>query len=161
MFTTKKQAFLANAQEFLIEGRAGVENNEVSQTPQSPSGNSFAFLFSVAYHIYLFVGTTISMIMLLPQIYMLIKQNKLRGLLAAVTMFKQATKASAAPTNMPPTKVICHDQWVSFGLTLLTILGIIAYVVKHGRYLSLIYGKDSQTFVKFMFWFQVRHIMSN
>ena len=137
----QKQAFLANAKEFPIEGRAGMENNEVSQTPPSPSGNSFAFLFSVAYHIYVFVGTTISMIMLLPQIYMLVKQNKLRGLLAAVTMFKQATKASATPTVMPPTKVICHDQWVSFGLTLLTILGIIAYVVKHGRYLSLIYGK--------------------
>ena len=41
---------------------------------------------------------------------------------------------------MPSTKVICHDQWVSFVLTLITILGIIAYVVKHGRHLSLIYG---------------------
>ena len=137
----QKQAFLANAKEFLFEGRAGMENNEVSKTPHNPSGNSFAFLFSMAYHIYVFVGTTISMIMLLPQVYMLFKQHKLRGLVAAITMFKQATKASATPTNMPSTKVICHDQWVSFVLTLLTILGIIAYVVKHGRHLSLIYGK--------------------
>ena len=137
----QKQAFLANAKEFLFEGRAGKENSKVSETPQVPSGNSFAFLFSVAYHIYVFVGTTISMIMLLPQVYMLFKHKKLRGLVAAITMFKQATKASATPTNMPSTKVICHDQWVSFVLTLITILGIIAYVVKHGRHLSLIYGK--------------------
>ena len=103
----QKQVFLANAKEFLIEGRAGMENSKVSETPHTPSsGNSFAFLFSVAYHIYVFVGTTISMIMLLPQVYMLFKQNKLRGLVAAITMFKQATKASATPTDMPTTKVI-------------------------------------------------------
>ena len=128
----QKQAFLANAKKFLSEGRAGQKHSEVSETPHSPSGNSFAFLFSVAYHIYVFISTTISMIMLLPQVYMLFKQNKLRGLVAAVTLFKQATKASATPTDIPSTKVICHDQWVSFVLTLLTILGIIAYVVKHG-----------------------------
>ena len=29
----QKQAFLANAKEFLIEGRAGMENSEVSKTP--------------------------------------------------------------------------------------------------------------------------------
>ena len=136
----QKQVFLANAKEFPIEGRAGIENSEVSETPQSPSGNSFAFLFTVAYHIYVFVGSTLSIIMLMPQVYMFCKQNKLRGLVAAATMFK-ATKASATPTDMTPTKVICHDQWVSFVLTLLTILGIIAYVVKHGRHLTLIYGK--------------------
>ena len=81
----QKQAFLANAKEFPFEGRAGMENIEVSETPQSPSGNSFAFMFTVAFHVYVFVGTTISMIMLLPQVYMLLKQKKLRGLVAAIT----------------------------------------------------------------------------
>ena len=138
----QKQAFLANAKEFPIEGRAGnKENIEVSETPQSPSGNSFAFMFTVAFHVYVFVGTTISMIMLLPQVYMLLKQKKLRGLVAAITLFKQATKASATPTSLPSTKVICHDPWVSFILTCLTLLGIIAYIVKHGRHMTLIYGK--------------------
>ena len=136
----QKQAYLANAKEFLIEGRAGMENSEVSETPHIPSGNSFAFMFTAAFHVYVFVGTTISMIMLLPQVYMLLKQRKLRGLVAAITMFKQATKASATPTSLPSTEVICQDPWVSFVLTCITILGIVAYVIKHGRHLSLIYG---------------------
>ena len=136
----QKQAFLANTKEFPYEGRAGMENNEVSETPQIPSGNSFGFMFTVAFHVYVFVGTTISMIMLLPQAYMLLKQKKLRGLVAAITLFKQATKASATPTSLPPTKVICQEPWVSFVLTCITILGIVAYVIKHGRTLSLIYG---------------------
>ena len=37
----QKQAFLANAKEFPYEGRAGIENSEVSEIPQIPSGNSF------------------------------------------------------------------------------------------------------------------------
>ena len=125
----QKQAFLANAKEFPYEGRAGMENSEVSKTPQIPSGNSFGFMFTVAFHVYVFVGTTISMIMLLPQAYMLLKQKKLRGLVAAITLFKQATKASATPTSLPPTKVICQEPWVSFVLTCITILGIVAYVI--------------------------------
>ena len=136
----QKQVFLANAKEFPYEGRAGIENSEVSETPHIPSGNSFGFMFTVAFHVYVFVGTTISMIMLLPQAYMLLKQKKLRGLVAAITLFKQATKVSATQTGLPPTKVICQEPWVSFVLTCITILGIVAYVIKHGRTLSLIYG---------------------
>ena len=97
-------------------------------------------MFTVACHVYVFVGTTISMIMLLPQAYMLLKQKKLGGLVATVTLFKQATRASATPTSLPSTKVICQEPWVSFVLTCITILGIVAYVIKHGRNLSLIYG---------------------
>ena len=136
----QKQTYLANAKEFPNAGRAGMEISEVSETPHLPSGNSFAFMFTVAFHVYVFVGTAISMIMLLPQVYMLLKQKKLRGLVAAITMFKQATKASATPTSLPSTEVICQDPWVSFVLTCITILGIVAYVIKHGRHLSLIYG---------------------
>ena len=118
-----------------------MENIQVSVTPDKlPFGNSFSFMFTVAFHLYVFLGTTISMIMLLPQVYMLLKQKKLRGLVGAITMFKQATRASATPTSLPPTKVICHDPWVSFVFTCLTVAGILAYIYKHGRQLSLIYG---------------------
>ena len=105
-----------------------------------PSGNSFSFMFSVVFHLYVFLSTTISMIMLLPQVYMLLKQKKLRGLVGAITMFQQATRASATRTALPPTKVIFHDPWVSFVLTCLTVVGILDYIYKHGRQLSLIYG---------------------
>ena len=69
-----------------------------------------------------------------------IKQKKLRGLVGAITMFKQATRASATPTGLPPSRVICHDPWVSLVLTCLTVAAILAYIYKHGRQLSLIYG---------------------
>ena len=130
-----------HSKEFPYEGRAGMDKVQVSVTPeQVPSGNSFSFMFTVAFHLYVFLGTTISMIMLLPQVYMLLKQKKLRGLVGAITMFKQATRASATPTGLPPTRVICHDPWVSLVLTCLTIAGILAYIHKHGRQFSLIYG---------------------
>ena len=123
-----------HSKEFPYEGRAGIDKIQVSVTPeQVPSGNSFSFMFTVAFHLYVFLGTTISMIMLLPQVYMLLKQKKLRGLVGAITMFKQATRASATPTGLPPNRVICHDPWVSLVLTCLTIAGILAYIYKHGR----------------------------
>ena len=87
-----------HSKEFPYEGRAGMNEVQVSVTPEKvPSGNSFSFMFTVAFHLYVFLGTTISMIMLLPQVYMLLKQKKLRGLVGAITMFKQATRASATP----------------------------------------------------------------
>ena len=108
-----------HSKEFPYEGRAGMNKVQVSVTPeqvqvsvtpeQVPSGNSFSFMFTVDFHLYVFLGTTISMIMLLPQVYMLLKQKKLRGLVGAITMFKQATRASATPTGLPPNRVICHD----------------------------------------------------
>ena len=99
-----------HSKEFPYEGRAGIDKVQVSVTPeQVPSGNSFSFMFTVAFHLYVFLGTTISMIMLLPQVYMLLKQKKLRGLVGAITMFKQATRASATPIGLPPNRVICHD----------------------------------------------------
>ena len=154
------QSSRKHSKEFPYEGRAGIDKVQVSVTPeqvpsgnslidkvqvsvtpeQVPSGNSFSFMFTVAFHLYVFLGTTISMIMLLPQVYMLLKQKKLRGLVGAITMFKQATRASATPTGLPPDRVICHDPWVSLVLTCLTIAGILAYIYKHGRQLSLIYG---------------------
>ena len=135
------QSSRKHSKEFPYEGRAGMGDIQVSVTPDKiPSENSFSFMFTVAFHLYVFLGTTISMIMLLPQVYMFFKQKKLRGLVGAITMFKQATRASATSTGLPPTKVICHDPWVSFVLICLTVAGILAYIYKHGRQLSLIYG---------------------
>ena len=137
-YTTKRQ----QSNEFPSEGKAGMNEVGVSHTPIS-TGNSFSFLFTVAFHIFVFLGSALSMVMLLPQLYMIIKQKKLRGLVAAMALFKQATEATAGPVQQDTqhtTKVICHDPWVSFILTFLTVLGMIAYMYKHGRQLTLIYG---------------------
>ena len=139
----QKKLFLSNKNEFLSEGKAGVDEVGVLDTPPNSIRNSFSFLFSVAFHIFVFLGSTLSIIMLLPQVYMIIKQKKLRGLVAAMALFKQATEATAGPVQpetQQTTKVICHDPWVSFILTLLTVLGMVAYMYKHGRQLAIIYG---------------------
>ena len=133
--------------EFLFEGKAGMHKGKdivVLDTPISISnGNSFSFMFIIAFHIFVFLGSSLSLTMLLPQVYVLLKQKKLRGLVAAITMFKQVNDTSAAPTVMSgvqTTKLICHDPWVSFVLTCLTVIGMAAYMYKHGRHLALIYG---------------------
>ena len=72
-----------------------------------------------------------------------IQAEKLKGLVAAIALFKQASKTTAVSVQhntVQTTKVICHDSWVSFVLTLLTILGIVCYMYKHGRQLTLLYG---------------------
>ena len=139
----QKKLFFSNKNEFLSEGKAGMEEVGVLDTPTNSTRNSFSFMFTVAFHIFVFLGSTLSMIMLLPQVYMIIKQKKLRRLVAAIALFKQATEATAAPVQpetQQTTKVICHDPWVSFILTFLTVLGIVAYMYKHGRQLAIIYG---------------------
>ena len=136
----QKKLFLSNrnstSNEFPSEGKAGLDG-------PLHTGNSFSFLFTIAFHIFVFLGSTLSLVMLLPQLYMLIKQKKLRGLVAAIALFKQATEATAGPVQpdtQHTTKVICHDPWVSFMLTFLTVLGMVFYMYKHGRQLTLIYG---------------------
>ena len=140
----QKKLYLKNKNEFLFEGKAGMDKIVVSYSPISISnGNSFSFMFTIAFHIFVFLASSPSLIMLLPQVYVILKQKKLRGLLAAITMFKQVNDASAAPTavsGVQTTKLICHDPWVSFVLTCLTVIGMAAYMYKHGRHLALIYG---------------------
>ena len=61
------QSSRKHSKEFPYEGRTEMKNIQVSVTPDKiPSGNSFSFMFTVALHLYVFLGTTISMIMLLP-----------------------------------------------------------------------------------------------
>ena len=139
----QKKLFLNNQNKFLFEGKAGMDGVGVLDTPSTSTGNSFSFLFTVAFHIFVFLGSCLSMIMLLPQVYMILKQKKLKGLVAAIALFKQASETTAVPVQhntVQTTKVICHDPWVSFVLTLLTILGIVCYMYKHGRQLTLLYG---------------------
>ena len=91
-----------HSKEFPYEGRAGMDKVQVSVTlEQVPSENSFSFMFTVAFHLYVFLGTTISMIMLLPQVYMLLKQKKLRGLVRAITMLNR-------PQGPQPLPLACH-----------------------------------------------------
>ena len=121
----QKKLFFSNQNEFLLsEGKAGMDGVGVLDTPSTSSGNSFSILFTVAFHIFVFLGSCLSMIMLLPQVYMILKQKKLKGLMAAIALFKQVSETTAVPVQhntVQATKVVCHDPWVSFVLTLLTI----------------------------------------
>ena len=130
---------MANAKEFPTKGRTGMEIGEVSETPQS-------LLEILCIHVYCSIscvcicGHNHQHDYVIAPVVHASQAEEAQGLVAAITMFKQATKASATPTSLPSTEVICQDPWVSFVLTCITILGIVAYVIKHGRHLSLIYG---------------------
>ena len=82
--------------------------------------------------------------MLLPQVYMILKQKKLRGLVAAMALFNRHMRPQVVRTVQQDTvqtvKVIHHDPWVSFILTLSTVLGMVGYMYKHYRQLAIIYG---------------------
>ena len=85
---------------------------------------------------------------------MILNQKKLKGLVAAIALFKQASETTTVPVQhntVQTTKVICHDPWVSFVLTLLTTLGIVCYMYKHGRQLTLLYGHKFSNICKVMF----------
>ena len=96
----QKQLFLQYKNEFPSEGKAGMEESKTKEeskkslTPYS-AGNSFSFMFTIAFHIFVFLGSSLSLLLLLPQLYMIIKHKKLKGIVAAITLYNQATEATA------------------------------------------------------------------
>ena len=83
--------------------------------------------------------------------------------MAAIALFKQATEATAGPVQQDTqqtTKVICHDPWVSFILTLLIVLGMIAYMYNTVGNFQLFMDINLPIFVKFMSWPVQKHILS-
>ena len=84
---------------FFFEGKEGIDGVGVLDTPSTSSGNLFSFLFTVAFHIFVFYSSCLSMIMLLPQVYMILKQKKLKGFVAAIALFKQASETTAVPVQ--------------------------------------------------------------
>ena len=137
--TTQKRNFLLNRKKLFSDQQGGM----TPQLPRFQSKSKSSFLFTVITHIYVFIGSTVGICMLIPQIIYAIKQRKITGLIAAISMYRPNT-VEAAPINVtqaetltvldipknPGAKLICQDPWVSVIMTIITIAGVVVYLYK-------------------------------
>ena len=91
--------------------------------------------------------------MLVPKIIYAIKQRKITGLIAAISMYRP-NAAEAAPINItqaqtltvmdipknPGAKLICQDPWVSVLMTAITVIGVIVYLYRSCHHKTLTRG---------------------
>ena len=135
----QKQIFLNTRKELFSRPKAEI-GPVLPETPLSKKSKS-SFLFSVIFHIYIFVGSSVGIMWLIPCILFAIKQRKIKTLVSAMA-FHQAKpiEAFAASTSMPAeqtealittnvpsllgkltgmdptnhmTKLVCHDPCVA------------------------------------------------
>ena len=81
-----------------------------------------------------------SILLLLPIIRVVIKQKKLKTLVAGMALHRVPTAVSAPINSAKKTTMVCHDPWVSFLLTAITAIGLIMYFSKFLRQTHLWYG---------------------
>ena len=70
--TTQKRSFLRNRKKLFSTQQGGV----TPQLPRLQSKSKSSFLFTVITHIYVFIGSTVGICMLVPQIYICYKAKK-------------------------------------------------------------------------------------
>ena len=147
--TTQKRNFLQNRKKLFSDQQGGV----TPQLPRFQSKSKSSILFTVITHIYVFIGSTVGICMLIPQIIYAIKQRKITGLIAAISMYRPNT-VEAAPMNVtqaetltvldipknPGAKLICQDPWVSVVMTVITIAGLVVYLYKSCHHKTLTRG---------------------
>ena len=58
---------------------------------------------------------------------------------ASIPILTKRVTAMDIPTN-DVTKLVCHDPWVSFVVTLITIVGVVIYVYRSCRHMTILRG---------------------
>ena len=163
----QKQVFLNTRKELFSKPRAELGPIQ-PETPLSKRSKS-SFLFSAIFHIYIFVGSSIGIMWLIPCILFAINQRKMKTLVSAMALHQtKPIEAVAASTSVPAeqieaqttasipsllekltamdiptnhmTKLVCHDPWVSFVVTVITIIGVVVYVYRSCRSMSFLKG---------------------
>ena len=133
----QEQAFLKSRKELFSKPKADIRLPEIPLSKRSKS----SFLFSAIFHIYIFVGSSVGILWLVPCILFAMKQRKMKTLVSAMALHQaKPIEAVAAPTSVPEqtealittsvpsllgkltgmdiptnhmTKLVCHDPWVS------------------------------------------------
>ena len=161
----QKQAFLKSRKELFSKPKADIR---LPETPLSKRSKS-SFLFSAIFHIYISVGSSVGILWLIPCILFALKQRKMKTLVSAMALHKaKPIEAVAASISVPAeqtealittsvpsllgkltgmdiptnhmTKLVCHDPWVSFIVTVITIVGVVVYVYRSCRHMTLLKG---------------------
>ena len=180
----QKQVFLNNKKELFSKPK--VELGPVlPETPLSKKSKS-SFLFSVIFHIYIFVGSSVGIMWLIP-----IKQRKMKTLVSAMALhqakpFEAVTASTSMPaeqtealiTSVPSllekltgmdiptnhmTKLVCHDPWVSFIVTVIIIVGVVVYVYRSCKHMSFLKGHKfaSICHIHIIFYNNTRYVPLN
>lgn len=155
----QKKLFLENRKKLFSEGKAG--NGKSPSLPEVPISQKqkSSFLFTAIVHIYLFVGSTLGILWALPYIWYAVKQRKTASLVAAMTLYKgnsaeanpvghgaaalAASAQSLTSMDLPynkAEKMICQDPWVTMIVTILTVVGVLVYMYRSCRHLTLVKG---------------------
>ena len=130
----QKQVFLETRKK-LFNGKQAEDMTPIlPDSGLKPKSDKGSFLFSVVFHIYIFIGSSIGIVLVLPYVIYAIKHRKLKTLVAAITMYR-AGGAEAVPVpnftapltaidipTHPTSKLICHDPWVSFLMATITVV---------------------------------------
>ena len=148
----QKKLFQQNRKKLFSGKKAEVEP-VLPETPFLKSKSSF--LFTAIFHIYTLIGSTLAILWTIPYIIVAFKQKKIKSLVAAMAMHnikaieaatlsvEQGKAAPMTAMDIPSNhaaKLVFHDPWVSFVLTIITILGLVMYVYKYCRHFTLMKG---------------------
>ena len=94
----QKQAFLQSRKELFSKPKADIR---LPETPLSKRSKS-SFLFSAIFHIYIFVGSSVGIMWLVPCILFAIKQRKMKTLVSAMALHQaKPIEAVAASASVP------------------------------------------------------------
>ena len=163
----QKQLFLNTKKELFLKPKAEIGP---TQTPFSQKSKS-SFFFTVIFHIYIFIGSSVGILWLIPCVMFAVRQRKIKALVSAMALHQskaiEAAAIEAATASLPAeqkaqttinlpymldkltamdiptnqvTKLVCHDPWVSFGITIITVIGVIIYMYRSCRHLTIIKG---------------------
>ena len=94
-----------------------------------------------------------SILLLLPIIRVVIKQKKLKTLVAAMALHRVPTAMLAPINSAKKTTMVCQYPWVSFLLTAITAIGLIMYFWKFLRQTHLWYGFKFNNYCSLYFYF--------
>ena len=128
-----KRQLLANKTKLFSDDKG--ERNEGNHWLRKGS-----FLYTTIFHIYVLIGSSISILLILPHILHAIKQHKMKTMLTGLTLYKAVNTAEAIPLlhgDKEHAKVICHDPMISGVITTVTIVGALLCMIKVCRKLSL------------------------
>ena len=92
----QKQEFLKSRKELFSKPKAEIR---LPETPPSKRSKS-SFLFSAIFHIYIFVGSSVGILWLIPYILFAIKQRKMKTLVSAMALH-QARPIEAVTALLP------------------------------------------------------------
>ena len=111
------------------------------------------FWLTKTFKVLIFCLAITSLCLLLPIIRVIIKQKKLKTLVAALALHRVPTAMCAPVATGKKTTMICHDPWVSFLLTAITAIGLIVYFWKFLKQSHLWYGFKFNNYCSLYFYF--------